>query len=195
MRYNNTNNLTDYSQRIDDPAIAKYIKNNNQWSIIFSIILAFVAVVGFQIYGETSSEMDNPEAFYIGLGIGGMFLLIAFFQIAGRKKSTTWDGTVVEKNIRKKRRHDKYQDMWENYLLYQVTIKADNGKKHNITAEDDDTKYNYFKIGDRVRHHKGLNTYEKQDKSSDTIIFCNACATLNDIEEDYCFRCKCPLLK
>ena len=194
MEYNN-NNLANFSQKIDDPALAKYIKNNNQWSVIFSIILAFVAIVGFQVYGNTSSEMDNPEALYVGLAIGGMFLFIAFFQIMGRKKSTTWDGTVTDKQVKKKRRHDKYQDMWENYLLYQVTIKADNGKKHTITADDDDTRYNYFKIGDRVRHHKGLNTFEKQDKRGDTIIFCNACASLNDINEDYCFRCKCPLLK
>ena len=48
MEYNN-NNLANFSQKIDDPALAKYIKNNNQWSVIFSIILAVVAVVGFQI--------------------------------------------------------------------------------------------------------------------------------------------------
>ena len=70
-----------------------------------------------------------------------------------------------------------------------------NGKKYDITVDADDTRYNYYKIGDRVRHHKGLNTYEKQNKTGDTIIFCNACASLNDIKEDYCFRCKCPLLK
>lgn len=194
MKYNNKN-LGDFSQKINDPALAKYIKNNNRASGIFSVVLAFAAIVGFQIYGETSSEMDNPEAFYIGLAIGSMFMLIALFQIIGRSRSSNWDGTVVEKKIDKKRRRVKHQDYWEDYTVYQVTIEDENGKNHDITAEDDDTKYNYFKIGDRVRHHKGLNTYEKQDKSSDTIIFCNACATLNDIKEDYCFRCKCPLLK
>ena len=139
--------------------------------------------------------MENPEALYIGLGIGSMFIIIALFQIVGRNKSTTWDGTVVDKKIKKKRRQDKYDDSWKDYLEYQVILKADNGKKHDITAEDDDTVYNYYKIGDRIRHHKGLNSYEKQDKSGDTIIFCNACASLNDINEDFCFRCKCPLLK
>ncbi len=188
-------NLIGFSQKINDPAMAKYVKDTNRWSAIFALILAIASVVGFYIYGETSSEMENPESLYIGLGIGSMFLLIALFQIVGRNKSTTWDGTVVDKKIIKKRRHDKYQDCWKEYLEYQVTIKDDNGKKFHLTAEDDDTQYNYFKIGDRVRHHKGLNSYEKQDKSDDTIIFCNACASLNDIQDDYCFRCKCPLLK
>jgi hypothetical protein len=121
--------------------------------------------------------------------------LIAFFQIIGRNKSTTWDGTVVDKKITQKRRHDKYQKRRIDYLEYTVSIQADNGKMHYTSADDDDTKYNYYKIGDRVRHHKGLNTYEKQNKSDDSIIFCNACTSLNDINEDYCFRCNCPLLK
>jgi hypothetical protein len=180
---------------INDPAMAKYVKNANSWSAIFALILAVAAVSGFYIYGESSDEMENPESLYIGLTIGSMFLLIALFQIIGRNKSTTWDGTIVDKKIIQKRRHDKYQKRWVDYLEYIVSIKADSGKMHFTSADDDDTKYNYYQIGDRVRHHKGLNTYEKQNKSGDSIIFCNACASLNDINEDYCFRCNCPLLK
>lgn len=184
-----------FSSRIDDPAMAKYVKDSNMWSALFSLILAVAAVTGFFIYGETSSDMDNPDSLYIGLTIGAMFMLIALFQVAGRNKSKTWDGTVVDKKIKKRRRHDKYQNCWLDYLEYTVNIQADNGKMHTLRADDDATVYNYYKIGDRVRHHKGLNSYEKQDKSGDSIIFCNACATLNDINEDYCFRCQCPLLK
>ncbi|MDW7669506.1 MAG: hypothetical protein SCJ93_11835 [Bacillota bacterium] len=47
-------------------------------------------------------------------------------------------------------------------------------------------KYNYYQTGDKVRHHAELNTLEKYDKSKDKIIFCNACAYLNDIEDEYC---------
>ena len=64
-----------------------------------------------------------------------------------------------------------------------------------MTAEDDRTVFDYFQVGDRVRHHAGLNSYEKYDKSHDSIIFCNACATLCQISDDVCWRCKCPLLK
>jgi hypothetical protein len=184
-----------YSQKINDPAMSRYVHNANNWSVIFALVLAIAAVSGFYIYGESSDEMENPESLYIGLTIGSMFLLIAIFQIIGRNRSTTWDGTIVDKKITQKRRHDKYQKRWIDYLEYTVSIRADNGKMHFTSADDDDTKYNYYKIGDRVRHHKGLNTYEKQDKSGDSIIFCNACASLNDINEDYCFRCNCPLLK
>ena len=189
--------LIGFSNKINDPAFAKYLKNTNRWSAIFSIIIAFAAIIGFFIYGETSSEMDNPQALFIGLGIGGMFLLIALFTIIGRSKGTTWDGTVANKKVEKKRRQKSSGDdyYWEDYTLFTVFIRRDSGKKQKISVENDDTIYNFYQIGDRVRHHKGLNSYEKYDKSKDTIIFCNACASLNDICDDYCFRCKCPLLK
>jgi hypothetical protein len=196
-----------YSEKINAPEFKKYIKNTNKWSFIFALIIAATAIVGFFIYGEISTEMDNPQALFIGLGIGGMFIAIAIFQIIGRKGSKTWDGEVVDKKAEKKRRkrpvtsyidedggrHEDY--VWEEYILYAVFIRDENGKIHTIRTEDDDTVYNYYRIGDRVRHHGGLNSYEKYDKSNDSIIFCNACATLCDINDDICYRCKCPLLK
>ena len=70
-------------------------------------------------------DMSNPQSLYIGFGIGGMFLVIALFQILGRKRSKTWDGTVEDKKIKKKtRRHDYGNDnvQYEDYLEYSVII-------------------------------------------------------------------------
>jgi hypothetical protein len=84
-------------------------------------------VVGFYIYGETSSDMENPQALFIGLGIGGMFLVIALFQSIGRNKGTTWDGMVVDKKIENKKRKRKSgnRNYWQRMLhilfLYRVT--------------------------------------------------------------------------
>jgi hypothetical protein len=142
--------------------------------------------------------MDNPESLYIGFAIGGMFIVIALFQILGRKRSRTWDGTVEDKTVRKKteKQNAGNGDVWyEDYLEYAVVIRSDQGKRQVIRSKNDDTLYNYYKIGDRVRHHAGLNSFEKYDKTGDTVIFCNACGTLCEIVDDYCFRCKCPLLK
>jgi len=185
--------LGGFSTRINDPAFAKYIKNSNRWSALFAAILAVAAVAGFYIYGESSDEMGNPGALLIGLAIGGMFLIIALVQILGRKRSRTWDGTVEDKKIKKKTVRDNVQ--YEDYLEYSVIVRSDQGKRHVLKWKDSDTLYNYYRVGDRVRHHAGLNSCEKYDKTGDTFIPCSACGTLCDISEDYCFRCKCPLLK
>lgn len=191
--------LSGFSPLISDPAFAKYIKNSNRWAVIVSLILAVVAIIGFYIAGAVGAEgMNNPQSLYIGFGIGSMFLLIALFQILGRKNSKTWDGTVEDKKIKKKtKRHDYGNDnvQYEDYLEYSVVVRSDQGKRHTIKSNDSDTLYNYYQIGDRVRHHAGLNSYEKYDKTGDRFIPCNACGTLCDIKEDICFRCKCPLLK
>ncbi len=190
--------LKGYSDRINDPAFARYIKNTKRWAVMFSSVLALAAVIGFYIYGETSSDMDNPEALFIGCGIGGMFLAMAMLQVIGRNRSTTWDGVVTDKTIEKKKRkrHTGNNDYyWQQYTQFNVIIRKNNGGIHTTSAENDDTVYNYYQIGDKVRHHGGLNSLEKYDKSNDKIIFCNACASLNDVNADYCFRCKCPLLK
>lgn len=189
-----------YSYKINDEAFSKYIKRTNRWSVIFSFLIAVIAIIGFFIYGENSYEMKNPQALLIGLGIGSMFIGIAIIQIIGRKKSITWDGTVVDKTVEEKKRKRNTSDndyYWEDFIIYTVLIQKDNVDNtiYKISGENDDTVYNYYQIGDRVRHHGGLNSFEKYDKSKDTIIFCNACASLNDIHDDYCHRCHCPLLK
>ncbi len=180
-----------YSDMINDPSFAGFIKNNNRWSAVFSVILAFAAIVGFFLYGENSSEMENPQALYIGLGIGGMFLVIALFQIIGRIRSKTWDGVVVDKTVKKKNRRQSSGSCDNDYYIhyyteYAVIVRADDGRIHRLTAEDDDTIFNYYQTGDRVRHHAKLNSYEKFDKSKDSIIFCNACGTLCDISDNIC---------
>ena len=142
--------------------------------------------------------MSNPQSLYIGFGIGGMLLLIALFQILGRKRVRTWDGTVEDKKIKKKtKRHDYGNNnvQYEDYLEYSVIIRSDHGKRYTIKSQGSDTLYNYYQIGDWLRYHTGLNSYEKYDKTGDRFIPCNACGTLCDISDEICFRCKCPLLK
>lgn len=190
--------LVGYSDKINDPAFAEYLENSDKYAWIFSVIIAGAAILGFYIYGETSQEMDNPEALYIGLLIGGMFMTIALFTNHSKKGGWTWDGIVCDKQIEKKKRrvkNDNQSYYMQEYQLFKVVIQSDHRRKYESAAENDDTLYHYYQIGDKVRHHGKLRSYEKYDKSGDTIIFCNACATLNEITDETCFRCGCPLLK
>lgn len=186
--------LIGFSPKINDPAFAGYVKHSNQWSSLFSIIIAAAAIIGFYIYGEKGSEMDNPEALYIGFVIGGMFLLIALGQILRRISSKTWDGQVIDKKSFSARDIDD-DGISTSHMQYTIFIRRDDGKIIKLRSRDLPGMFDYFNIGDRVRHHGKLKTFEKYDKSHDAIIFCNACGSQNDIANDKCRRCKCPLLK
>ncbi len=190
--------LTGFSDKINDKAFKKYIRNSDLYSAVFSVVLAVAAVIGFSVYGWKSDEMDNPQAFYIGCGIGGMFLLIALVQIIRRRSRRDWDGAVIKKTASNKTKKvstggDEYRR--ERYTEYKVIFRDDRGRKHAFTVDGDDTRFNYYSVGDRVRFHGRLGAYEKFDKSHDTFVFCAACSAVNAIERDTCELCKCPLLK
>lgn len=174
-----------YSLKIHDPAFDRFIKNTRDYRYQFAFGLAIVAIIGFYLYGEFSDEMDNPEALYIGLGIGGMFFLIGLFSAFSGKKEPTWDGEVVEKEILEVK----------GKSVFVIYIEDAYKKRHEIRSENDATLYDYYRIGEKVRYHGKLKTYEKFDKSGDDIIFCNACSFMHDIEEHICRNCGCPLLK
>lgn len=174
-----------YSLKIHDPTFDKYLKNTKDYRYQFGFILAVIAIISFYIYGEMSDEMDNPEALYIGCGIGSMFFLIGIYSAFSLKKETTWDGEVVEKEVVEKEKRT-------DFIVY---IEDQKQKRHEIRSENDATLYNYYKIGEKVRYHGKLKTFEKFDKSHDEIIFCNACSFMHEIDEHVCRNCGCPLLK
>jgi len=192
--------LVGYSYKIKDPAFDKYVAATKRYAWIFAWIMFFIFTGSFTYYGATSSEMENPQAFFIGVGLGVMMLVIAFLMNLSRSLQKDWDGVVTGHKVEDKERKiyntgDKNDYYLQDYKLFKVIITATNGKVHQIVSEDDETLYDYYKDGDKVRHHGKLHTFEKYDKSKDTIIFCNACATLNDINDNVCHRCNCPLLK
>jgi hypothetical protein len=186
--------LIGYSPRINDPAFKKYQKSATSWSLLFAFILAIIAIIGFPIYGNTSGDIKWPQSLYYGMGIGGMFIVIALLQILKKGSEKTWDGVVIDKKIR------KYRDNNEDTIVrwhteYVVKVRKDSGGTQNNKWIDQPGLYNYYNVGDRVRHHKGFYYYEKYDKSQDRQIMCAACMTFADTYQDQCARCKCPLLK
>ena len=183
-----------YSTKIHDQAFDKYLQNSKNWKFQFSLTLAVLAIAGFWLYGNFSDEMNTHEALQIGLFIGFMFIVIGFFSGLSKPKRH-WDGELFDKKIKKTYKDIGHQGSKAECYVYTIYIKSESGKVHEIRAENDDTVFNYFKIGDKVRRHERLKSYEKFDKSGDEIIFCNACGFLHDIEDDICRNCGCPLLK
>ncbi|MGB9820536.1 MAG: hypothetical protein ACPLVG_04195 [Pseudothermotoga sp.] len=190
-------NLVGFSDKINDPGYEKYRKASKKWSYIFSLILATVAVIGFPIYGAVSGDISFPYSLYYGFGIGGMFVAIAALQDLKRRKDTTWEGKIIDKKIYKKTKLQRVsnRNLGVNYTLYVLKIMREDGKVYSQTYKDNPSIFDYYQIGDRVKHHKAFNIYEKYDKSKDSQILCIACGTFNDIKENHCQRCRLPLLK
>ncbi len=180
-----------YSLKITDPAFFRYLKKTGRYFTVGALLLAVLSIVGFYIYGEIGSGMSNPGSIIIGILFGIFFLAIAFFQFLGRQMSKTWDGTVEDKKIKRRNEH---HEGGSSYLVYFIYVRSDSGRKHRVKVTGE-ALYDYYKIGDRVRHHAGLKTLEKYDKRGSQHLPCNACGSFNSIANDYCFQCKCPLLK
>lgn len=192
-----TQNLVGFSEKIGDQAYDRYRKSSRKWSYIFSLILAIVAVVAFSVYGSVSKTIDFPYSLLYGVAIGGMFVMIATLQDLKRRKDTTWEGKVIDKKTYQKTevRNVGGRRKTYRYTLYVLKVMRQDGKVYTHKFKDNSTAFDYYQIGDAVKHHRGLYLYEKYDKSKDSQILCVACGTFNDIHDDFCKRCKVPLLK
>lgn len=189
------NQLQGFSQKINDPSYTVFQQKSDKWAIGFAVFLAIAAIIGFPIYGQVSGELELSQSLLYGALIGGMFLIIAFAQTLKKKKDTTWDGEVTNKrSYRRQNNNDPNNVSISYYTVYEYKVRRDNGKIYTHRNNDNDAIYNYYNIGDKVRHHKGFYIYEKYDKSNDEYIFCIACGTRNPIENTHCRKCKVPLL-
>lgn len=189
----NVPSLIGFSPRISDPAFAAYRRKSVAWAFIFTGILAVIATVAFPIYGSASGDIDWPWSLFYGMGIGTMFILIAGLQTLKGKLDKTWDGTVIYKNTYQEVYRGRHTHSYRTVFIIKVQKDSGGVKKHKW--RDIPGVYDYYAVGDRVRHHKGFHYYEKYDKSRDAKIMCAACNSFIDTGKDICPRCKCPLLK
>jgi hypothetical protein len=187
--------LVGFSTKINDPSFLKYSKNTNRSSFIFLAILAIASIVGFPIYGIITGEMDLPYSLFYGIGLSALFAVFAIYQQIKIKLDTTWDGTIVDKQSSRKTSYNRNLKRYTSHTEHALVVKRTDGKVVRDVMTKSSVVYDYYNIGDVVRHHKGFNAYEKYDKSGDYNILCIACLTINDIRNDWCSRCKCALLK
>jgi len=186
--------LVGWTNRHLDPAVVARAAKNKKAAWIFTIILTIAFPVGFFIAGNATDDLPLNEAVIIGVGLGLLMLLIGLVRIS-RMKSGTWDGTVTDKRHKQKVEHDQDDSSTRYRTIYTLVITEDSGKKHKLNYTDNHAVYDYFNLGDRIRCHMAFSTYEKYDKSRDTMLFCNICGTLNDITSDTCKSCRLPLFK
>lgn len=188
--------LIGFSDRCNSPEILVAAQKNKKYSIGCMWILVFVPLIGFPIAGLLIDEMPFGESLVIG---GGIALVMLVFNLLAlrRTKQPIWEGVVTNKYSKEKSEHRGGEDdNYRTYTEYTTVIRTDAGKKKTIVERNSyRDMYNYLSVGDRVRYHPMLSTYEKYDKSKDRIIYCNVCSMMNPIQNDRCKRCHNLLFK
>ena len=191
-----------YSNKINDPKYKKYRFIRRFLPVGISVF----APLALAVYLAALGKICEPRA--IGAVIA--FGVLLFFILGGKRAfDRDFDGTVTDKRLRRvttlegKRGVDA-----DRYILI---VTDDRGREHEsaiVESVDQADRANagevysrkadaieYFRRGDRVRHHAGLRLYEKEDKSKDRRILCCRCLVLTDKTEDCCRGCGLPLLK
>lgn len=148
------------------------------------------------VWGLSHNEYLSPAAWTVlGLLIGCCAWPI--FRLKKHFRDRDFEGTITSM----KRAYIYYDSTpWLRNAPRKVpqiiaTVQPDEGEafKYRFPPEDEDVA-NYYRVGDRVRHYRGLRYLEKQDKPED-IIICVECGKYSYITEDVCEFCKKPLLK
>lgn len=190
-------NLLGFSDKINDEAYERFRKRSGKISIVFYSIIAIVAVVGSVTYGYLSNQSRLLDSLFYGLGIAAIFVAFAVINWLKKKTDSTWDGEVIDKKIERRTEVRRTRDRTtrHHYDMYVLKVRRGDGKIFTHSFRDISGAYDYYNVGDKLRHHKGFLLYEKYDKSKDSQILCVACGTFNDIKNDFCKRCRVPLLK
>jgi len=163
-------------------------------SMLFTLALAVAAVIGFSVAGALEvGGFALPSAFFFGLALGGLLIVLALFQRARGKKDGTWDGVVIDKTYKEASYAERQSG--DHRTRYSVHIRREDGSVKKLSCTEE--LFHYYQVGEHVRHHGGTveHVLEKYDKSGDSVIYCIVCSTKNEIQNDICRRCKSPLLK
>jgi hypothetical protein len=194
FRQDRQQSLVGWTNRHLEPAVLARAAKNKKAAWIFTVVLTIAFPAGFFIAGNVTDDLPLNEAVIIGIGLGLLMLLIGLVRIS-RMKSGTWDGTVTDKKHKQIVERNQDDSHARYRTVYTLVLTEDNGKKHKLNYTDNRALYDYLNIGDRVRCHMAFSTYEKYDKSRDSMLFCNICGTINDITSDTCKSCRLPLFK
>ncbi len=188
--------LVGFSDRCNEPEIDAAAQKNRKIGIGCLWVLTLVPLIGLPIAGLLVDDFPFGEAVAIGVGIAAVMLIFNLIALR-RTKQPMWEGVVVNKYSKEKSEHrGGEEDNYRTYTEYTTVINTDAGKKKTIVEKDSRRHmYDYLSVGDKVRFHPRFGTYEKYDKSKDSIIYCNVCTVMNPIQNDRCKRCNNLLFK
>ena len=188
-----------WSSQAEHSSFAAWRKRNRRTFQIWMILLSLViGVILFVVPGELEFDAEGLKIYAGVLAIvWAIDLLWYYFNNKTRKD---WEGVVERKLTEeytrtvKDEEHGKHK---ERHTRFIVQFRKADGGEEKLTETDKPQWYDYLDEGDRVRYHghRGMNYYEKYDKSEDEVIPCAGCGSVRDARENFCGRCGCIILK
>lgn len=177
-----------YSDRVNDPEIAKTIKVQKGIAKKWLFIMPVFPLAGFPLYAMFSGKMQLKEAVYGGVFVALVFFIVGVISIIKSRPSNTYEASVIKK---KKTSGDEGKD--DQYITIARTTE---GKKKKIIETYPRYAWDYMEVGDRFKYHPQFAfPYELYDKTRTDRLYCPGCAHANSVEEDRCVNCGLPLLK
>jgi ribosomal protein L40E len=192
--YSAAPSLIGWTTRHQDPVVLARAAKNKRIALGFTLFLVIAFPAGFALASLFGESLPMDQALLIGIGLGLLMLVIGLVRLAGMKAGT-WDGTVTDKQQKQKMDNSQEDSVVRHNMIYTIVVTETSGKTHMLKYTDNRAMYDYIHVGDRVRCHEAFGTYEKYDKSRDSLIYCNVCGKQNDISADQCRSCHLPLFK
>ena len=185
--------------------------------IIWNITRKMVSMIGAPVLLVMilwqNQVIPVPAAIAAGVVLAG--ILFWLLQI-GRMIQPDWDGEIVGNRNRIERKTIDMLAFGDEVTLNRIgsmnpsysrqmrctfTVRRDRDgrlfKYRYIDRLDEgyDAAARYFRPGDRVRHHRGLPLFEKEDTSRDKRLLCLNCRRFSDKAKERCHHCGMPMLK
>ena len=173
----------------------RFVQRKIAGRIVGGILWLVFWVVSCTLWGRTSAYMSPLGWTMLGVLIGllawpvfGLGKILSDKPFEGRisalKLAYIWhsDSPWSRSGIRK-----------EPLVTAYITLDDGREIKFKFPVKDIHPK-DYYAVGDRVRHYRGLPYPEKKEKPEDVVI-CVSCGKFSLIGDECCEYCRLPLLK
>lgn len=189
-----------FADLLQYPELTQFLKKSRKIGKFAVIIMSVAPFTGFMLYASITGDMDINEAIMVGTIVSAIFMFFSIsFAIKEKSRQGTWTGSIIdlkrEKIYEKVTQFNEVRNVRVQHNIMTI-CREDRSKPVVRDFGGSEDIFNYYKVGDRVRHIAGAFHLEKYDKTGDEEVICVMCGGLYDIEQDAkCILCRLPLLK
>ena len=189
--------FSDYKKGEEFAPIRKMLQKRIIKAALISALIEAVCI-GIGVFWSTHTTFGNGWVAIALMGVLGLAgvkisgLLDIILDVDCEGKIIQIDETTADKSKTAYGQMINFDSKVTKLAIY-VEKPDGNVKLYNTVFEK--VPHDYYKVGDEVRHYRGLKLFEKRDKTGDAKIICNVCESYVSSDEEYCPFCKYKLLK